>query len=263
VDKEAAVFTYPFTSEIGAGDIPRDLQEALWREINERLGEGTNRGPLTRLEKSLILIRISAALLNSMRAHLHCLAALKAGASLDQVAEACLSVITVGMLRWKMASMDSLSCAEAWAKRRKLPPRTPPAPERGMEKRIEEIREYIRKALGREFPDMWERLVQVAPFALDGYMRIRGGILRSGGAIPKHIKELMVVGSDIVQGNAWGPNFTGLHPWDAPDPISAVLLSRKGLTGQKFALYSGPHDYRILTTGLGIRRRSGKGRAQT
>ncbi|MBI4308646.1 MAG: carboxymuconolactone decarboxylase family protein [Chloroflexi bacterium] len=206
------MFAYPFTNEIGAGDIPQDLQDAIWREINYRLGEGDAPGPLTPLEKSLILVRISAAMLNSMRTHLYCLAALKAGATLDQVTEACVSVVTVGMLRWKMASMDSLSCAEAWAKQRNLSPRTPSAPEEGMEKRIGEMRAYIRKVLSREFPDMWERLAEVAPFALDGYMRMRGGILRTGAAIPKRIKELLVVGSDIVQGNAWG---AGMHAGQA------------------------------------------------
>lgn len=212
MEKEAIVFTYPFTSETGAGDIPRDLQEAIWREINYRVGEADPPGPLTRLEKTLILIRISAALMNSMRTHLHCLAALKAGATLDQVTEACVSVVTVGMLRWKMAAMDSLSCAEQWGKQHKQAPRTRPADEEGMGKRIEEMRTYIRKVLSREFPDMWERLAVVAPFALDGYMRMRGGILRTGGAIPKHVKELLVVGSDTVQGNAWG---AGMHAGQA------------------------------------------------
>ncbi len=66
----------------------------------------------------------------------------------------------------------------------------------------------MRKALAREFPDMWERLSEVAPEVLDGYMRMRMGIVHSGGAIPKHIKELIIVGSDITQGNAWG---AGMH----------------------------------------------------
>lgn len=198
------MFTYQFTDEIGAGDIPWEVQEAIWREINFRLGEADEASPLSRLEKNLVLVRINAALLNSMRTHLYILAALKAGATLDQVTEAALSVITIGMLRWKMASMDALACAEAWAADRKLPPRTQPTPMEGIDKRIEEMRQYVRTALNREFPDMWEHLLEVSPSILDGYMQIRSGILRSGGAIPKHVKELMIVGSDIAQGNAWG-----------------------------------------------------------
>lgn len=198
------MFTYPFTNEIGAGDIPDDVQQAIWREINFRLGEAVEPCPLNLMEKYLVLVRINAALLNSIKTHLYILAALKAGATLDQVTEAAVSVVTVGMLRWKMGSMDALSCAEAWASQHKLAPRTPPPKKEVSAERAKEMRDYIRDALSRDFPDMWERLLEVAPSVLDGYMRIRSGIIRSGGAIPKHIKELMIVGSDIVQGNAWG-----------------------------------------------------------
>lgn len=198
------MFAYPFTNEIGAGDIPKDLQEAIWREINFRLGESDGKSPLSRLEKSLILIRINAALLNSMRTHLYILEALKAGGTVDQVAVAAISVTQLGMIRWKMAAMDALSCAEAWAAQHHLPPLTPPVLEKELAERIEEERKYVRKALNREFPDMWERLLEVAPWVLDGFMRIRMGIVRYGGVIPKHIIELMIVGSDICQGNAWG-----------------------------------------------------------
>jgi alkylhydroperoxidase/carboxymuconolactone decarboxylase family protein YurZ len=210
--EEAPMFTYPFTNEIGAGDIPGEVQQAIWREINFRLGDGEKQSPLSRLEKSLVLIRIAACQLNAMRTYQYALEALQAGGTLDQVAEAAVSVTMVGMLRWKMSAMDALSCAEAWADQHHLPPRTARAAEEGMEERVHEERGYVRKSLNREFPDMWERLSEVAPEVLDGYMKMRMGIVHSCGTIPKHIKELTIVGSDICQGNAWG---AGMHAGQA------------------------------------------------
>ena len=198
------MFTYPFSEETGAGEIPVQLQQAIWREIHFRLENQDPPSPLNRLEKSLVLIRIQACLLNSMRTHLYILEALKSGGTMDQVTEAAVSVTMVGMLRWKMAAMDALNCAEAWAAEKNLPPRTPRIEDEGQEKMIQDSREYVRQSLNREFPDMWERLAEVAPLVLDGYMRMRKGIVHAGGSIPKHIKELMIVGSDIAQGNSWG-----------------------------------------------------------
>jgi alkylhydroperoxidase/carboxymuconolactone decarboxylase family protein YurZ len=198
------MFTYPFSNEIGAGEIPKEVQDAIWREIHFRLGNDEEPSPLSRLEKSLVLIRINAGILNSMRTYLHMLEALKAGGTLDQVTEAAISVTTIGMLRWKMAALDALSAADAWAQQNNLQPRTPPTLEKEIKEYVEEMRKHIQKALSREFPYMFERLLEVAPSVLYGFMRMRMTTVRSDGAIPKHIKELMIVGSDTAQRNSWG-----------------------------------------------------------
>jgi AhpD family alkylhydroperoxidase len=71
-----------------------------------------------------------------------------------------------------------------------------------------EIQGYFQKTLDtEEMPDFWVKLAEHAPWVMDGYARMREGTLRGvgeGGALPKKVKELVIVALNILQGNVWG-----------------------------------------------------------
>ncbi len=75
------------------------------------------------------------------------------------------------------------------------------------DQRWAEIRAHFEKTLGTAMPEFWVKLAEHLPWVMDGYARMREGTFRdmdAGGALPKKIKELVVVALDIIQGNAWG-----------------------------------------------------------
>jgi AhpD family alkylhydroperoxidase len=193
------------SDEIGGGAIRNDVQAAIERELRRRLSEPYPPGALTDAEKNLVLLAINGVTLKACLSDLYARAAIKAGASTGQVLDAALTVILIGMIRWKMAGMGAflaaLDTAGDGAARHSA---GDPAAGRGS---IPQMRDYVSKVLGRDFPDMWETLAQYAPGVLEGYMKLRGNILRADsvvGALDKKLVELIVVACDIVQGNSWG-----------------------------------------------------------
>lgn len=196
------------SDEVGGGLIRQDVQEAIQRELNYRLGEGDVPGTLSRWEKELLLTAVNEANLNIFLSLLHARAAIKAGATVEQVRDATLSPILIGMLRWKMAGQWALKAAEEAAKelqglepiRRKV--------SASEDARIGEIKQYVEQVLNRDFAsiDVWENLANVAPAVLDGYIRIRESFInyKPQGALPKKFNELIIVSWDITQANSWG-----------------------------------------------------------
>lgn len=71
-----------------------------------------------------------------------------------------------------------------------------------------EIQDYFKRTLDTdEMPDFWVKLAEHAPWVMDGYAHMREGTLRDvkeGGALPKKVKELVIVGMNIMQRNIWG-----------------------------------------------------------
>ncbi|MFC1917712.1 carboxymuconolactone decarboxylase family protein [Chloroflexota bacterium] len=179
--------------DVGGGSIRQDVQEAIRRELDYRLGEGDTPGALKRWEKECLLATINAAKPNFCLSGLHAQAAIKAGAAVEQVRDILLGVTTGGMLKWKMAAQWALVAAEEKAGREANKELSVDE-----EQRILEIREYVRNAFHRELPDMWEKLAKVAPRVLDGYMRIRESLVTTGpgSSIPKRLVELRVVCTD-------------------------------------------------------------------
>ena len=72
----------------GAGVIRQDVQQAIERELNYRLGEEDAPGVLFRWQKELLLLVIHAVKANACLSQLHARAAVKAGATLAQVHQA-------------------------------------------------------------------------------------------------------------------------------------------------------------------------------
>lgn len=186
------------SDEIGGGPIREDVQKAIQRELRYRLGDGPDPGPLPARFRELLLLSISAVRLNACLSEFHARRAVKLGASPDEVRDAALTVILVGMIRWKMAGMGALvaACEEAGTPLSSVAKSEFPG-----------LRSYVQTVLNRDFPDMWETLAAAAPGVLEGYMKLRENILRPSateGALPKWMIEVIVVGCDVVQGNTWG-----------------------------------------------------------
>lgn len=179
---------------VGGGTIREDVQEAIRRELDYRQGEGDLSGSLKRWEKECLLAAINAAKPNLCLSVLHSEAAIKAGASIEQVRDILLGVTQAGMLRWKMAGQWALTAAEEKAGREAIKELSA-----NEERRIQEIREYIRRVFHREFPDMWEKLAKVSPGVLDGYMKIRESLVTTdpNSSLPKKLVELRIFCSNI------------------------------------------------------------------
>ena len=217
------------SDEIGGGNIRQEVQDAIIKELNYRLGDGDVSSALFRWEKELLLFVINLAKSNSCLSRLHSQAAIKAGANIDQVYQVSLSILSLGMINWKMAGLGAIEAAEETAKCLQHPRRlrkTSPSEER----RLEEIKQYVRQVLHHDLPDMWKKLANIAPIALDGYMRIRESYVNpdSSGALPKKTVELAIVCFDILKENSWGAQ---LHARQAimdgasvPEVVDAVAL---------------------------------------
>lgn len=194
------------SDEIGAGEIRADIQRAIESELLYRLTGRDTPGALSRKEKELLLLAFSGVKLNACLCQLHARAAVRAGATVDEVAHAAATVIMTGMIRWKMAGMGAYMSsidearsrgAAAWASR----------DTKMQAHKRRELEAYVHKVLNREFPDMWETLADAAPGVLEGYMRLRQDIVRADpetGALHKAFIELTIAASDILQANSWG-----------------------------------------------------------
>ncbi|HEX7126063.1 MAG TPA: carboxymuconolactone decarboxylase family protein [Thermodesulfobacteriota bacterium] len=213
------------SDEIGGGVIRDDVKRAVEAEIQRRL-DGTNgTGALSAKYRELLLLSIAATRLNACLSELHARRAVRLGATPEEVRDAALTVILTGMIRWKMAGMGAfVAAAEAAGA-----PATPPD-----EGEVQGMRDYVRKVLNREFPDMWETLAAAAPGVLEGYMKLRAHILRPDardGALPKWMLELIVTSCDVVQANAWGAEMharqairDGATPEQVLDAIALVMV---------------------------------------
>ena len=99
---------------------------------------------------------------------------------------------------------------------------------------LPQMREYVTRVLGREFPDMWETLAQHAPGVLEGYIKLRSNILRTNpaqGSLDKKLVELIVVACDIVQGNSWGAEMhvrqavrDGITPGQVVEGVALAMI---------------------------------------
>jgi AhpD family alkylhydroperoxidase len=193
------------SNEIGAGDIHVDVQRAIEAELEYRLTGKDATGALSRKEKELLLVALNATKLNACLSQLHARAAVRAGATVEEVAHASSTVMLVGMIRWKMAGQGAFTAAIAEAASRDT--RSRKVPEGIHAGAHDDLRAYVRKVLNREFPDMWETLGVAAPGSLEGYMKLRQDIIRAdpqSGALPKKFIELCIVSCDIIQANDWG-----------------------------------------------------------
>jgi alkylhydroperoxidase/carboxymuconolactone decarboxylase family protein YurZ len=185
------------SKEIGGGAIRGDVQIAIAAELERRLDRRDDGEALSPKHRELILLSLSATRLNACLSELHARRAVRLGASPAEVRDAALSVILVGMIRWKMAGMGAFVASLHEAKAEL----TRPVDD------LSALREHVHRVLDREFPDMFETLASAAPGVLDGYLKLRGNILRQNsdeGALPKWLLELMVTTCDVVQGNSWG-----------------------------------------------------------
>jgi len=186
------------SDEIGAGPIRDDVQRSIEQELNYRLGQGGDPGPLPITYRELLLLSISGVRLNACLSEFHARRAVLLGAGTDEVRDAALTVILVGMIRWKMAGMGALvaACKQAGTTLRPVE-----------KAEFGGMRSYVQQVLNRDFPDMWETLAAAAPGVLEGYMKLRENILRpdpSVGALPKWMVEIIVASCDIIQANTWG-----------------------------------------------------------
>ena len=189
----------------GAGMIRPDVQQAIEREINYRLGEGDAPGALSRWQKELLLLVIQAVKSNACLSQLHARAAIKAGATMAQVLQAILYVELTGMVKWVMVGHEAFTAAEADVpESQRLKPAREASP--GQEQRFQEIKQYLRRDGHPDISEQWRKLAEVAPAILDGYIRMRESFVRPDplGAVPKKLMELAIITADVVQAHPWG-----------------------------------------------------------
>ena len=189
----------------GAGVIRDDVQQAMEREVAYRLGEGDAPGALSRWQKELVLLVIQAVKANACLTQLHARAAVKAGATLAQVHQALLYVELTGMVKWVMVGHDALAAAEAEAPEAQ---RSEVARDAwsGQEQRLQDIQQYLQRDGHGDISKPWQKLAEVAPAVLDGYIRMRESFVKPDpeSPLPKKIMELAIIAADIVQAHPWG-----------------------------------------------------------
>jgi hypothetical protein len=189
----------------GAGVIRQDVQQAIESEVRYRLGEGDAPGALARWQKELLLLVIQTVKANACLSQLHARTAVKAGATLAQVLQVIQDVELTGMVKWVMAGHDALIAAEADVPEAQ---RLTPARDAwtGQEQRFQDIQHYLRQDGHAELSPQWQKLAEVAPAILDGYIRMREHVVKPDplGAVPKKLMELAMIAADIVQAHPWG-----------------------------------------------------------
>lgn len=189
----------------GAGMVRPDVQQAIERELQYRLGEGDTSEVLARWHTELLLLVIQTVKANACLSQLHARAAIKAGATLAQVLQVLQYVELTGMVKWVMVGHDALSAAEA-----AVPEEQRLALARdawtGNEQRFQDIQHYLRRDGHGELSPPWQKLAEVAPAVLDGYIRMRENFVKPDpqGAVPKRLMELAIITADIVQAHPWG-----------------------------------------------------------
>jgi alkylhydroperoxidase/carboxymuconolactone decarboxylase family protein YurZ len=230
----------------GAGVIRQDVQHAIERELQYRLGEGDAPGALSRWQKELLLLVIQTVKANACLSQLHARAAIKAGATLAQVLQVIQYVELTGMVKWVMVGHDALSAAEA-----EVPETQRLTPDgnawSGQEQRLQDIQHYLRRDGHGELSPQWQKLAEVAPAILDGYIKMRENFVKPDplGAVPKKLMELAIIAADIVQAHPWGAvRHTERYVKDGgtvPELVEAVALAM---------MEDGVHTYK--TSGMDV-----------
>ena len=196
-----------------------------------RLGEGDAPGALARWQKELLLLVIHTVKANACLSQLHARAAVKAGATLAQVLQVIQYVELTGMVKWVMVGHDALTAAgEADVPDTQ---RLTPAENAwtGQEQRLQDIQQYLRRDGHGELSPQWQKLADVAPAILDGYIRMRENFVQPDplGAVPKKLMELAIIAADVVQAHPWGAvRHTQRFVQDGgtvPELIEAVALA--------------------------------------
>jgi hypothetical protein len=126
-------------------------------------------------------------------------------AMLAQVLQVIQYVELTGMVKWVMVGHDALTAAEAQV----------PDAQRltlardawtGQEQRLQDMQQYLRRDGYGEISPPWQKLAEVAPAILDGYIRMRENFVTPDplGAVPKKLMELAIIAADVVQAHPWG-----------------------------------------------------------
>ena len=93
------------------------------------------------------------------------------------------------------------------------------------------MQHYLRRDGHGELSPQWQKLAEVAPAILDGYIRMRENVVKPDplGAVPKKLMELAIIAADIVQAHPWGAvRHTQRFVQDGgtvPELIEAVALA--------------------------------------
>ena len=193
------------TEVAGAGIIRDDVQQAIERELNYRLGEGDAPGSLSRWQKELVLLVLHTVRSNACLSQLHARAAVKAGATLAQVLQVIQYVELTGMVKWVMVGHDALAAAEAEAPESQRADATRDAWS-GQDQRFQDIQQYLQRDGHGEISAQWRKLAEVAPAILDGYITMRENFVKPDplGAVPKKLMELAIIAADVIQSHPWG-----------------------------------------------------------
>jgi len=184
----------------GGGELREDVQEAIRKELDYRLGEGEAPGALTRWQKELVLLVVNAVKANACLTQLHARAAIKAGATLAQVLDAILYIELTGMVKWVMVGYDAYTAAES-----EVPASRTGAADAdawaGREQRFEEIKTYLRQDGRTDVSAHWTKLAHTVPGILDGYIKMRESFVKPDphGSMPKKLMELIIIAADIAQ----------------------------------------------------------------
>jgi alkylhydroperoxidase/carboxymuconolactone decarboxylase family protein YurZ len=151
-------------------------------------------------------------------------------ATLAQVLQVIQYVELTGMVKWVMVGHDALTAAEADVPEAQRLTLTRDA-WTGQEQRLQDIQHYLRRDGHGELSPQWQKLAEVAPAILDGYIRMRENFVKPDplGAVPKRLMELAIIAADIVQAHPWGAvRHTQRFVQDGgtvPELIEAVALA--------------------------------------
>ena len=193
------------TEVAGAGIIRDDVQQAIERELNYRLGDGDAPGSLSRWQKELVLLVLHTVKANACLSQLHARAAVKAGATLAQVLQVIQYVELTGMVKWVMVGHDALTAAEGEVPESQRVDATKDAWD-GQDQRFQDIQQYLQRDGHGEISTQWRKLAEVAPAILDGYITMRENFVKPDplGAVPKKLMELAIIAADVIQSHPWG-----------------------------------------------------------
>ena len=193
------------TEVAGAGIIRDDVQQAIERELNYRLGDGDAPGSLSRWQKELVLLVLHTVKANACLSHPHARAAVKAGATLAQVLQVIQYVELTGMVKWVMVGHDALTAAEGEVPESQRVDATKDAWD-GQDQRFQDIQQYLQRDGHGEISAQWRKLAEVAPAILDGYITMRENFVKPDplGAVPKKLMELAIIAADVIQSHPWG-----------------------------------------------------------
>ena len=193
------------TEVAGAGIIRDDVQQAIERELNYRLGDGDAPGSLSRWQKELVILVLHTVKANACLSQLHARAAVKAGATLARVLQVIQYVELTGMVKWVMVGHDALTAAEGEVPESKRVDATKDAWD-GQDQRFQDIQQYLQRDGHEEISAQWRKLAEVAPAILDGYITMRENFVKPDplGAVPKKLMELAIIAADVIQSHPWG-----------------------------------------------------------